>query len=311
LILALITFLITYLANALKLKVLLEAQGYDFKFRDLMKYGMVGAFAIHFLPVGNFGESALNFYLLRQKGVKTSSAISLFLTRLIFDYLAFFTLFTISLAFLPVHPSLNLKLKIGFFVVLFVLVAGSLYINYLLKRPKKFNQRTIPILKYLKKSMHFIQHFKASTDPHQYFEKMASELRLEMIKNTQLGPAVRLLISSLLYWLSDISILYFALLGFGLVLNPFSVIFAYAIAIIAGIISFLPAGIGVLEATLILILGSFSTNIPAISLAVLGYRFISLWLSMPLGLIAFYRLNDAKLLFLNNKNSAKIEVKKN
>ena len=310
LILALIAFASTYLANALKLKVLLEAQGYDFKFRDLIKYGMVGAFAIHFLPVGNFGESALNFYLLRQKGVKTGSALSLFITRLIFDYFAFFSLFTISLAFLTVHPSLDLRVRIGFAVVLSALILGSLYLIYLLKRPNKFNRWAIPILKYLKKSMHFIQHFEKNTDPDHYFKKMADELRIEMIKNMQFKPGLKLFLSSLLYWISDMLILYFALLGFGLTMNPFAVIFAYVVAIIAGIITFLPAGIGVIEATLILILGSFSNNnIPAISLAVFGYRFISLWLSMPLGLIAFSRLSDAKLLFLSGKTSGKIESK--
>ena len=304
LVLAIIAAGLTYLANGLKLKILLEAQGYKFKFRDLIKFGMVGSFAIHFLPVGNFGESALNFYLLKQKGVKTSSSLSLFLTRLIFDYFAFFSLFVIALAFIPVHPSLNLKIKIGFFVVLFALIAGSLYINYLLKRPKKFIKIALPILKYLKKSLHFIQYFENNQDSDNYFTRLANDLQTEMNKNMTSKPGVKLLLASLFYWLADISILYFSLLGLGVVLNPFAVISAYVIAIIAGIISFLPAGIGAIEGTLILILNSFSVNLPTISFSVLAYRFISLWLAMPLGLLAFYRLDGAKIIF-NKKEEEK------
>lgn len=297
LLLAIMAAGLTYVANGLKLKVLLQAQGYNFKFRDLIKFGMVGAFAIHFLPVGNFGESAINFYLLKQKGVKTSSAIALFLTRLIFDYLAFFSLFIISLAFLPVQPSLNLKIKIGFFIVLFVLIAGILYINYLLKRPKKFNKTAIPILKYLKKSFHFIKYFENSQNPKRYFTKLGNDLRKKINKNITLDTGFKLYLASILFWTADILILYFSLLGLGLIISPFAVIFTYVVAIIAGIISFLPAGIGAIEGTLILILNSFSVNLPAIGFAVLVYRFISLWLSMPLGLFAFYRLNETKSIF--------------
>jgi uncharacterized protein (TIRG00374 family) len=301
LVLALIAASLTYIANAYKFKFLLESQGYNFKFRDLLKLGMVGSFAIHFLPVGNFGESALNFYLLRQKGVKTGSALSLFLTRLISDYLAFFSLFTISLAFLPVHPSLNLKIKIGFFIMLFALIAVILYLNYILKRPKVFNKHVIPLLKYLKKSVHFIQHFEKNKEPQYYYEDMSNELREEMIKNMNFNLGIKLISGSAIYWLADIATLYFCLLGLGLTLNPFAVVFAYIIAVIAGVISFLPAGIGAVEATLIFVLNSFTVNLPAIGLAVLSYRFISLWLAMPLGFIAFYRLSEAKNLFKKEK----------
>jgi len=295
--LALLATALTYTVTGLKWGNLLNAQGYKFKFRDLVKFGMVGSFAIHFLPIGNFGESALNFYLLKQHKVKTSSALTLFVIRLIFDYFAFFSLFTISLAFIPTHPSLSLKIQIAFLIMLAALIFGFLYLNYILRKPKKFIKQLIPVLRYLKKTFHFIQNFETSNDPKYYYAQLAEEIRLNALKNLKFSFAIKLYFYCLLFWFTDILVLYFALIGFGVKLNIFAIIFAYVIGITAGIISFLPAGIGVVEGSLIFVLNAFSTNLPAIGLGVLTYRLISLWLAIPLGLVAFYRLKGTKKLF--------------
>jgi len=309
--LALIAWLLTYNACGLKLKFILETQGYKIKFLELLKFGALGAFAIHFLPVGNFGESALIFYLLGEKGIKSTSSLALFLIRLIFDYLAFFLLFSIALISLPVHPSLNFLTKLLFGIILIALISGIIYLQYTLQRPQKFIKIAKPILKNLKKTLNFLKN-NYEEESESYIENLTQELYQEILKVVKIKRAlVWLFIACLLYWSLDALVLYFSLVGLGLALGFNAVFFSYAISMLLGIASFLPAGIGALEGSLILLLRSFSLDTTLAAFSVLNYRFISLWLAISVGLVAFYSLlkNNKGFPQVFLKDSAKIENK--
>jgi len=303
--LALGAWFLSYLALGLKLKILLKALNYRFQLRELMKFGALGVFAVHFLPMGNFGESALNFHLLRRRGVKTSSALALFLTRLASDYLAFFIIFLIALAFLKTRPALNSLTTAAFIIILLLLIIGIIIFFYFLSIPPLFKSIAKKILKSLKKTFNFIKD-NSQKDPEAYFDKMSTLLYRDfkiLVRKKRL--LLSLILSSAFYWLTDCGILYFSLIGLGVKLGFDSIFFAYSIANIVALISFLPAGIGVFEASLILILRSFSLNAPAITLGVFSYRFISLWLAIPLGFLAFYSLNKQQKIFPQLKKSQK------
>ena len=286
--LAFISWALLYLALGLKFKILLKGLKYKFNLKDTLRFGAIGNFSIHLLPVGNFGESVLNFYLLRKEGVKTASLLTLFLIRLIFDYLAFFVLLLLSLATLKTEASLSPLIISAFFFLLFILITGIFFLGYCLNRPLLFKKISIRILKSLKKTFNLIKN-KSQKDPKAYFENLSSELFVNLkvfLKNKKI--IFLLFINSLFFWILDCGILFLCLHGLNLPLNFRSVFFSYGIATIGGIISLMPAGIGVIEGLLILTLSSFSSNLPSIALGVFGYRFISLWLSLPLGFFVFW-----------------------
>ncbi len=300
--LALLAWFFTFGANALKFKAILEAQEYKIRFLELVQFAMVGVFAIHFLPVGNFGESALSFYLLRKRGVKSTSALALFLIRLIFDYLALFMLFAIALITLTSHPSFTWVIKTLLGCVLTLLVGGTLYLRYLLHHPSKFYQVAKPVLFYLRKSFNFLRNHQ-DKEQENYYEALAQELYQEIKKIvSQKNKLLLLLTGSLLYWSLDALILYFSLLGLGAVLGLNAVFFSYTIASLLGAVSFLPAGIGALEGSLIFILYKFHPFSTPLTLGVLNYRFISLWLAIPTGMGAFFALQKRQNSFPHPTN---------
>ncbi|MCD6195150.1 flippase-like domain-containing protein [bacterium] len=299
--LALTAWILTFGINALKFKTILEAQNYKVKFLELVYFSMVGVFAIHFFPVGNFGESAFSFYLLRKRGVKSMSALALFLIRLIFDYFAFFLLAAIALATLEIHPSFNWLIKIIFGFILSALIGGTFYLRYLLHHPKKFTNIAKPILFYLRKSFNFIRNHSDKAES-KYYEKLSQELYSEIKKIVSPKKKLLLLfVSSFLYWCLDALILYFSLLGLGATLGLNAVIVSYAVASLLGSISFLPAGIGALEGSLIFMLYKFLPLSTLLTLAVLNYRFISLWLAIPVGMGAFWALKKKQTTFVQTE----------
>lgn len=286
LVLAGLAWLFSYGASALKFKFVLGRR-YRLKFNELIPFAMVGTFAVHFLPVGNFGESALNFYLLRRKGVPAPALLSFFLLRLIFDYFAFFFLFAIALASLPTHPSLNLVLKIILSLILITLLGGSLYLYYLLQNPKLFFRRSLPILRLLKKSLQLVRNQNESLKE-RYYAELAEKMRQEMLEILKPQTIILALVASLLYWCLDMLILFFALWGLGARLSLNAVLFSYLVGTLAGSISFLPAGIGALEGSILFLLSRFGTPTSLAFLGIVAYRFFSLWLAIPAGFWAFY-----------------------
>jgi len=87
----------------------------------------------------------------------------------------------------------------------------------------------------------------------------------------------------------DIATIYVVFLAFGKVVNPGIVIAAYVIALITSMASVVTAGVGVYEAGMV---ATFvGLNIPfdlAFSITII-YRFIALWLFLPIGLYFYKR----------------------
>jgi len=82
--------------------------------------------------------------------------------------------------------------------------------------------------------------------------------------------------------------LMFGALGYQPGFGPLAV--AYAAANIASVIPVTPAGLGVIEVTLVAITVGFGAPRATAVLAVLGYRLVNYWLPLPAGAVAYLRL---------------------
>jgi uncharacterized protein (TIRG00374 family) len=82
--------------------------------------------------------------------------------------------------------------------------------------------------------------------------------------------------------------LMFAALGYQPGFGPLAV--AYAAANIASVIPVTPAGLGVIEVTLVAITVGFGAPRATAVLAVIGYRLVNYWLPLPFGLLAYVQL---------------------
>ena len=95
-------------------------------------------------------------------------------------------------------------------------------------------------------------------------------------------------------WLLDAASLWIFIFAFGTAISPIDLLVAFGLANILAVVPITPAGLGIIEGTLIPTLVGFGVpHNPAI-LAVLAYRFINFWLPIPLGGFAYMTLEWRK-----------------
>lgn len=92
------------------------------------------------------------------------------------------------------------------------------------------------------------------------------------------------------YWLAAAASLWVFLSAFGERADPASLMVTFGLANVLASIPITPRGLGIVEATLIPMLIGFGGDSGAVTLAVLGWRFISFWLPIPAGGISYLSL---------------------
>ena len=93
-----------------------------------------------------------------------------------------------------------------------------------------------------------------------------------------------------LNWLLDAACLWVFLWAFGHVISPIDLLVAYGLANILAAIPITPAGLGIVEATLITTLVGFGVPHGQAILAVLSYRLVNFWIPIPIGGISYASL---------------------
>ncbi len=280
---------ISYTGAAFLLKSVLKKLKYHLRFLDLIRMGTIGAFAIHFFPVSGAGEAAVNYYLLRAKKVSQGDALFLFIIRSVFFYIAFFIIFALGLAIIPIQPQLTLNQKILSIVLFVVVVVMILWVRYLYWHKDKFwsaGYKFLGAINWLSEKVFKKKVFGPAT-----VEIIVSDIfdgfRAFRQRKQDWFPAIG---SSAIYWLGDMLCLFFALMAFGYVVNPGILIFAYCVATLISLLSFIPGGVGILEGTLTLTLISLGVPADIALFSVLLYRLFSFWLLMPIGFVSFLTL---------------------
>lgn len=111
-------------------------------------------------------------------------------------------------------------------------------------------------------------------------------------KSTRGMISIYAAILSVLYWFFESLAVYFVLLAFGINnLNFLAVVTTYTTAIILGVMSFLPAGIGVAEGSLVGLLSIQGLEISTTLVLVILIRFFTLWYAVIVGLVTMKLIN--------------------
>ena len=123
------------------------------------------------------------------------------------------------------------------------------------------------------------------------------------VVNTSIKPKI-FIISSLLsavYWILESIVVYFVLRSFGIdFLELYNVIPAYATSIILGVASLMPAGLGVVEGTLVGLLSIQGLTVSTAIVLTIFIRIFTIWYSVFVGFVAL-KLVDA--FSINNSKS--------
>ena len=280
---------ISYIGAAWLLGIILSRLGYKIKFWDRFRIGSIAAFAIHFFPVGTLGEGAVDFYFLRKKKVEAGSILLMLVLRVLITYTAFLIVFLVGLSLVPTAPHLPFSPKIISFILLTLIIFGSFYLYYLYKNKEKFRKTWNRFLRFFDNIVSKIRGKEVSTAKEsELFEDIYHGIGLFGGKKRF---ALLAILAGVVYWLGDITCFHFVFLSLGFDIHWGVLIFGYGVAFLAGMISFIPGGLGVVEGSLVLIYTGLAVPSALAVAAILVFRLFSFWIWIPFGLYSYISLS--------------------
>jgi uncharacterized protein (TIRG00374 family) len=122
---------------------------------------------------------------------------------------------------------------------------------------------------------------------HRFVLRLATRLQTLVADRPRL---VRGLAWDLAFWLCSAAALWVFLLAFGYRAGVDGLIVAFSLAYVLAAIPITPAGLGVVEATMIAMLTFFGADRGVATLGVVSYRLVNFWLPIPLGALAYLSL---------------------
>ncbi len=298
--LALLSELISYIAAATLLGVILSRLGYSIKFIDRFRLGSIAAFAIHFFPVSGLGESAVDFYFLRKRNVSAGSILLMFILRTIITYAAFLLLLVISLILVPTFPDLAVSPRLISLILFIVVFGGIVYLTIIYKNKERFFNLIVRITHIVNKFLRILKKSPVTKDQiKEVYDDVYKGIGLFSHRKRDSLIAIS---GGLIYWLGDMCCLFFVFLSLGRHIGFPVLIFGYCIATLIGLISLIPGGLGVTEGSMSLMFSGLGLPLSVSVAAVLIFRLFSFWIWIPIGLISYTTLKNDNKKYQNNKS---------
>lgn len=286
---AVVMEIISYVGMAILTQVVLNVIGERLRFADLVRLAFLNVFAIHVFPVGGVGTAATNYYFLKSAGISDGKTIITFVIKNIFIYISLGIIFILSLLYLPTHAQLSLNQLIVVVGLTAFAIWLLVYIILLYRDKDKFYKRARQVANFLNRIYKKI--FKKDLATNERIDTIIEDMHTGLqYLDHQRSKNWYAFGGSLINWLGDILCLGLVFLALGYQIHLGVLAFAYCIANILSIISWIPGGLGVVEGSLGLIFISFGVPADLAWIAVLIYRLISFWLPIPAGMYSFFSL---------------------
>ncbi len=241
-------------------------------------------FVNHILPSG--GLSGISYFNLRTRteGISAATSTLAQATKLFLLFASFLPLLILGIFFLALRGHTNnLILVIGSSLIT-LLVVGTFVGLYVIESRSRINSFLTLITRILNWLIHLVRPRYPETINISRAQKTFNELHDNYVTfRTNLSALKMPFIYMLIANVTEIAALYVVYIAFGEFVNVGAVILAYAVANFAGLISVLPAGIGIYEGLMTAVL--VATGIPAeLSIPVtLMYRLINMLIQLTPG----------------------------
>lgn len=268
------------------LAILGKKVGYWPMFRATLELNFVN----HILPSG--GVSGISYFSVRAKaeGVSTAQSTLSQVMKLFLLYLSYQPLLILGVFLLAVRGHVNELILVVTTSLITLLVVGTLAAMYMVESRERISSFLTFFTRILNYLIHLVRPSRPETinigraqsafnELHEGYQHLKRNWRdLKM-------PFVYTLIANM----TEVTALYVVYIAFGHLVNVGAVILAYAVANFAGLLSVLPAGIGVYEALMTAVL--VATGIPAsLSIPVtILYRVVSMFIQLVPGYILYQR----------------------
>ncbi len=259
-------------------------------YKSMYRLSLELNFVNHILPSG--GVSGISYFGVRMKSLQVSGAKSTLaqIMKFLLLYLSFLPILVAGLIFLAMKSHVNGLLLVVSSSIITLIIAGTFAGVYIIESRSRISSFLTFITRIINKIVHLVRPKYPETISIERAQGAFDELHdnYQLIKKdfAQLQwPLVYMTIANL----TEIASLYVVYIAFGEPVNVGAVILAYAVANFAGLISVLPAGIGIYEGLMTAVLAA--TGIPPkLSIPVtIMYRVLNMTIQIVPGYILYQR----------------------
>lgn len=282
--------IINYDAYARMFRSLLETMGKQVSYKSMYKLTLELNFVNHILPSASI--SGISYFTLRSRseGITAAQATLSQVTKMFMLYISYQPLLILGLFFLAMKGHINDLILATASSLITLVVVGTVVVVYVIGSQKRINTFLTAITRILNWLIHLVRR----NHPETFSIDRAQRAFIELHDNYQIfkrnpGAFKKPLLYALIANITEVASVYVVYIAFGELVNVGAVILAYAVANFAGLLSVLPAGIGVYEGLMTAILAA--TGIPVkLSIPVtVMYRVINMIVQLVPGYIFYQR----------------------
>lgn len=276
--------ILNYDAYARLLRSLFATLGQKTKYWPLYKFTLELNFVNHILPSG--GVSGISYFNVRARslGISTAKSTLAQVTKLFLLYASFQPLLILGVLFLALRGHTNNLIMVTASSIITLLVVGTFIGVYIIEDRQRINAALTFVTRGLNRIIHLLRPKHPETINIGRAQVAFNELHdnYKVFKSNL--PALKMpFLYTLAANVTEVASVYVVYIAFGRLVNVGAVILAYAVANFAGLISVLPAGIGIYEGLMTAVLAA--TGIPAeLSIPVtIMYRVLNMFIQLVPG----------------------------
>ncbi len=263
-----------------------EKVGYKAMYRLSLELNFVN----HILPSG--GVSGISYFTMRMRkfGVSPAKSTMVQLVKLFLLYVSFQPLLVLGVFLLAMRGHVNELVLTTATSIVTLLIIGTIVVLYIAESRARVQAFLGFVTNLLNRIIGLVRRGRPAAINMARAEQAFSEMHDAYVLLKDRWRQLKMpFIYSLLDNIVELTTLYVVYIAFGRLVNVGAVILAYAVANFAGLISILPAGIGVFEGLMTATL--VATGIPAdLSIAVtIMYRVISMFTQLLPGYILYQK----------------------
>lgn len=276
--------MLNYDAYARLYRSLFATMGKRVRYWPMYRVSLELNFVNHVLPSG--GVSGISYFSVRTKaeGISTAQSTLAQVQKMFLVYVSFQPLLVIGLFLLALRGHVNDLIMITASSLITLTVVGTLLVIYVIGSRSRINTFLTFFTKLINSFVHLVRRNKPETISIERAQKVFNELHenYKLFQNNRDALKKPLLYTTIAN-ITELASIYVVYLAFGELVNVGAVILAYAVANFAGLLSVLPAGIGVYEGLMTAILAA--TGIAAkLSIPVtIMYRVLSMFIQLVPG----------------------------
>jgi uncharacterized protein (TIRG00374 family) len=281
---------LNYDAYARLYRRLFRTLGNEVKYWPLYRITLELNFVNHILPSG--GVSGVSYFGLRLKSENVSTTTSTFVQAMKFLllYITYLPILVFGLLALAVRGHANNLILVVSSSIITAIIIGTFVGVYIIESRSRISS----FLTWFTKAINWVVHLFRPQYPEVIkiarAQKAFNELHdnYKIIKQNWQQLKMPLIYAGIAN-LTEVAAVYVVYIAFGQLVNVGAVILAYAVANFAGLISVLPAGVGIFEGLMTAVLSA--TGIPAaLSIPVtIMYRVCSMFVQLVPGYILYQR----------------------